>query len=219
MTDLLPSTPLLTTFLLASLVLAVTPGPGVLYIVAASVSRGRANGLASVAGVALGNLVNAIGAAVGLAALFAVSAASFTLVKYAGAAYLIYLGVRALRASSTTPDASGEALPSRRRAFREGLVVAVLNPKTTLFYAAFLPQFMNPVGSPLIQGVLLGVLFVVVAAVTDSIYALVAGSIADRLRDTRRVRNAGRRVTGITYIALGLFAAASDPPRATLPRG
>ena len=78
---------------------------------------------------------------------------------------------------------------------------------------------MNPVGSPLIQGVLLGVLFVVVAAVTDSIYALVAGSIADRLRDTRRVRNAGRRVTGITYIALGLLAAASDPPRATLPRG
>ncbi|MCB1790192.1 MAG: LysE family translocator [Gammaproteobacteria bacterium] len=213
MSELLPSTPLLSAFVLASLVLAVTPGPGVLYIVAASVGHGRANGLASVAGVALGNLGNAIGAAVGLAALFAVSSASFTLVKYAGAAYLIYLGVRMLRQKPADEAAPTRSAPPKRVAFRDGLVVALLNPKTTLFFAAFLPQFMNPAGSTLIQGLLLGGLFVAIAAITDSVYALLAGHIATRLRRSAAARTLGRRTSGVTYIALGVLAATTDVPR------
>ena len=113
MSELMPAAPLLAGFLLASFVLAITPGPGVMYIVARSLAEGRAAGLASVAGVALGNLGNAIGASLGLAALFAVSSIAFTLVKYAGAAYLIYLGVRALRAS-TQAFSVIEPAPRRR---------------------------------------------------------------------------------------------------------
>ena len=142
--NILPSTPLLLAFLLASLILAVTPGPAVVYILTRTLSQGRASGLASVAGVALGNLGNAVGAALGLAALFAVSSVAFTVVKWAGAAYLVYVGVRMLRSAAgslvaTTP------LPAmkRSRVFRDGFVVALLNPKTALFFAAFLPQFLS----------------------------------------------------------------------------
>src|SRR5215218_653643 len=130
MSDLLPSLPLLTAFLAASFVLAVTPGPGVFYIVARSVTQGRLSGLASVAGVAVGNLGNAIGASLGLAALFAVSSIAFTVVKYLGALYLIYLGVQALRkpAAGGAADALDAPLPAAalRRIFIDGFVVALL---------------------------------------------------------------------------------------------
>ena len=114
METLLPSGPLLAGFLFASFVLAVTPGPGVLYIVTRTVAEGRASGLASVAGVAMGNLANAIGASVGIAAIFAVSALAFTIVKYAGAAYLIYLGIKALRAPTAAATSPATRLPGRR---------------------------------------------------------------------------------------------------------
>src|SRR6202795_3646644 len=143
MHDLLPAWPLLSAFLVASLILAVTPGPAVFYIVTRSVAQGRRCGLASVAGVALGNLGNAIGASLGLAALFALSSVAFTVVKYAGALYLLYLGIQVLRggAANGAPP-PGEHAPLRR-VFGDGFVVALLNPKTTLFFAAFLPQFMH----------------------------------------------------------------------------
>ncbi|WP_439588650.1 LysE family translocator [Hydrogenophaga sp.] len=215
MSDLLPPWPLLSAFMLASLVLAVTPGPGVFYILARSLSQGRRHGMASVAGVALGNFGNAVGAALGLAALFAVSSLAFTVVKIAGAAYLVYLGIQAIR----TPEAApGDALPSPqslRRIFRDGFLVALLNPKTALFFAAFLPQFMAPQASVIGQSVALGALFVVIAALSDTAYALAAGWIAPRLGRLGGLRRAGRYLTGGAFIGLGVLAALASRRDAT----
>ena len=209
MNNLLPAWPLLSAFLVASLVLAVTPGPGVLYIVTRSLLQGRRHGLASVAGVALGNLGNAIGAAIGLAALFAVSSVAFTVVKYAGAAYLVYLGIQALRAGKAGAEPEMPQPVSLRRIFRDGFVVALLNPKTAIFFAAFLPQFMSHDSAPALQGIALGALFVAIAAVTDSIYALAASAVAPILAQARGVRALGRYATGGAFIGLGLFTAFS----------
>ncbi len=206
MTDLLPPLPLLSAFLAASLILAVTPGPGVLYIVTRSLVQGRRHGLVSVLGVALGNLGNALAASFGLATLFAVSSLAFTVVKYAGALYLIFLGVQMLRSVPTREQLALPAAISLKKVFRDGLVVALLNPKTTIFYAAFLPQFLSPGTSPMLQGSLLGLLFVSIAAITDSLYALAAGSAA-RLLQGGDVRRAGRKLGGGIFIGLGLFAA------------
>lgn len=200
-----PDWSLLAGFVAASLVLAVTPGPGVFYIVARSLAQGRAAGLASVAGVGLGNLANALAAAFGLAALLAVSALAFELLKYAGAAYLVYLGVRMLTAPGAAADAPGPAPAGLRRVFADGLLVALLNPKTTLFFAAFLPQFMNPALPAMGQGVTLGGLFVAIALVTDSLYALAAGMVAPRLGRGRMA--AGRRLLGLMLVGLGALAA------------
>lgn len=208
MHELFPPWSLLTAFAAASLLLAITPGPGVLYIVTRSLAQGRRAGLASVAGVALGNLGNAVGASVGLAALFAVSAAAFTVVKYAGAAYLIYLGVRALaNARRRTRAPAAPALS--RHLFRDGLVVALLNPKTTIFFAAFLPQFMAVGADPMLQGLALGSLFVAIAAVTDAAYALAAGSIGPVVGRADGARRIGGYLSGLTFIGLGLFTALS----------
>jgi threonine/homoserine/homoserine lactone efflux protein len=207
--NFLPDWPLFSAFLAASFILAVTPGPGVFYIVTRSVLQGRRHGLASVGGVALGNLGNAMGASVGLAALFAVSAVAFTVVKYAGALYLIYLGVQALRAPQPE-DHSPAPVPARiSRIFRDGFLVALLNPKTAIFFAAFLPQFMSARTVPMLQSVALGSLFVAVAAVTDTAYALAAGAVAPLLSRARRVRALGRYLTGGAFIGLGVFTALS----------
>jgi len=205
----LPAWPLLATFGLASLVLAATPGPGVLYIVTRTLAQGRAAGLASVAGVALGNLGNAIGAALGLAALFAVAPLAFTVVKFAGAAYLVWLGAKALRAPSAGTDAGATAAARPPRIFRDAVVVALLNPKTALFFVAFLPQFIAPGHSALAQSVLLGVSFVAIAAVTDTLYVLAASIAAPTLGRLRGAGRVGRWATAATFIGLGLWAAAS----------
>jgi len=207
--ELFPSWPLISAFFVASIVLAVTPGPGVFYIVTRSVMQGRKAGLASVAGVALGNFGNAMGASLGLAAIFAISSLAFAAVKYAGAGYLIYLGVQTLRA----PNADATVLvvkPTRvAKIFRDGFVVALLNPKTAIFFAAFLPQFMNPNGSAMLQSVMLGSLFVTIAAVTDTLYAVMAGTVAPKIANYRGVRAAGRYLTGTAFIGLGVFTALS----------
>ena len=201
--------PMLTAFLLASLVLAVTPGPGVVYIVTRTLAQGRAAGLASVAGVAVGNLGNAIGAAVGLAALLAMSSLAFTLVKFAGAAYLVWLGLKALRAPAPHAGAVASATPQAGRIFREAVVVALLNPKTALFFVAFLPQFMVPGRSALAQSVLLGTAFVAIAAATDTAYVMAASIAAPALGRLRSGARIGRWVTGCTFIGLGVWAAGS----------
>jgi threonine/homoserine/homoserine lactone efflux protein len=207
MFELLPSWPHFSAFLLASLILAITPGPGVLYIVGRSLVQGRGSGLASVAGVALGNFANAVAAACGLAALFAVSAWAYTLLKYAGAGYLVYLGIRMWR---RPPAFDAAALPARQslaRVFRQGMLVALLNPKTTLFYAAFLPQFLTPGQAPLAQSLFLAGLFVAIAAFTDSLYALAAGRVTARF--SRRWGCTGRRLGGGLFVGLGIVAACS----------
>ena len=206
MTELLPPWPLFSAFLVASLVLAITPGPGVLYIVTRSLVQGHRYGLVSVAGVALGNLGNALAASVGLAAVFAVSSLAFSVVKYAGALYLIYLGVQMLRSSTAERPVSVSSHAPMERVFRDGFIIAFLNPKTTVFFAAFLPQFLSADVPPIFQSMALGSLFVAIAAVTDSAYALAAGTVAPVLRGTG-VRRIGRRLGGGVFIGLGVFTA------------
>jgi len=210
MTDMLPSPPMLTAFLAASLVLAVVPGPGVFYIVVRSLTQGRRAGLASVAGLALGNFGNAVGASIGLAAVLAVSSTAFIVVKWAGAVYLVWLGVKAMRRPAGAADPAQAAAPADvRRVFRDGFIVALLNPKTAVFFAAFLPQFMGADSIPVLQGVVLGGLFVAIAAVTDTLYALAAGTGARMLASNASARSAGRYLTGGALIGLGLMTAFS----------
>ncbi len=208
MLDPLPPWPLLSAFLLASIVLAVTPGPAVLYIVARTVSHGRRAGLASVAGVALGNLGNALGASAGLAALFMASSLAFTVVKYAGALYLVFLGLKMLRASRSADIAMPQVPLYTATVIRDGFMVALLNPKTTLFYAAFLPQFMTPGATPMVQSALLGCIFVTIAFATDALYALGAGGVARRLSARAALVRASRLAGGGIFIGLGVLAAA-----------
>ena len=207
MNELLPPWSLLTTFLAASFILAITPGPAVFYIVTRSLAQGRRSGLASVAGVALGNLGNAIAASLGLAAIFVVSSTAFTIVKYAGALYLIYLGIQVLRSPDSESKTSNLRSAKPGRIFRDGLVVALLNPKTAIFFAAFLPQFMGATTKPMLQSVLLGTLFVVIAATTDTIYAVTASSLAPVLRRATGFRQLGRYLTGGAFIGLGMMTA------------
>jgi threonine/homoserine/homoserine lactone efflux protein len=205
MTNLFPPWPLFSAFLLASLILAVTPGPGVLYIVTRSVVQGRRSGLVSVVGIALGNLGNAFAASFGLAAVFAMSSVAFTVIKYAGALYLVYLGVQMLRSPAVETPTTVPAV-SQGLVFRDGFVVALFNPKTTIFFAAFLPQFLSAGASTVLHSMALGVAFVAVALVTDGVYALAAGAVAPMLRggSTRRI---GRMLGGGVFIGLGIFTA------------
>jgi threonine/homoserine/homoserine lactone efflux protein len=191
--------------MLASLALAVVPGPAVLYIVAQSVDQGRLAGLVSALGIGTGGLVHVVAATVGLSSLLASSATAFTIVKYAGAGYLILLGIRRLL---TREEAAEEALqPPRanRQIFRDGVVVNVLNPKTALFFLAFLPQFVDPgASSATLQILLLGLLFVVIAFCSDSMWALAAGTLGSWLRRSRWYLGVKRWVTGTVFVGLGL---------------
>jgi threonine/homoserine/homoserine lactone efflux protein len=207
-TGLLPTWPQFAAFLVASFILAVTPGPGVIYIVTRSLSQGKSSGLASVAGVALGNFCNAVGASVGLATVFAISSMAFTTVKYAGAAYLVYLGIKTIFAGGPAKVAAGPATGvAALQVFRDGFVVALLNPKTALFFAAFLPQFMSAAAPPMAQSVMLGAIFVGIAAMTDTLYAVAAGRVAPLLRRAEGFRAIGRYLTGCAFIGLGLLGA------------
>jgi threonine/homoserine/homoserine lactone efflux protein len=202
---------LLAAFGVASLVLAATPGPGVLYIVTRTLAQGRRAGLASMAGVALGNLGNALGASLGLAALLALSSLAFTVVKFAGAAYLVWLGIQALRATSAVVSPAQFEAPQHGRIMRDGFLVALLNPKTALFFAAFLPQFIDPAGSAVLQSALFGAAFVAIAACTDTAYVLGAGAAANALSALGRARAFGRYATAGVYLGLGVLTALSDP--------
>ena len=210
----LPELGSLGVFVVAAVLLLVTPGPAVLYIVARSIHEGRRAGLVSVLGVHTGTLVHVAGAAAGLSALLAASATAFTVVKYLGAAYLIYLGVRRLL-DATIATAPGEVPRiSLRRAYLDGVVVNVLNPKTALFFLAFLPQFVDAgrgqVGAQILG---LGMLFVALGLVSDGLYALGAGSAAQWLRARPSFLARERWVSGSMYIGLGLVAALSSGQR------
>ena len=210
----LPELGSLGVFVVAAVLLLVTPGPAVLYIVARSIHEGRRAGLVSVLGVHTGTLVHVAGAAAGLSALLAASATAFTVVKYLGAAYLIYLGVRRLL-DVTIATAPGE-MPriSLRRAYLDGVVVNVLNPKTALFFLAFLPQFVDAGrGQAGAQILGLGLLFVALGLVSDGLYALGAGSAAQWLRARPAFLARERWVSGSMYIGLGVVAALSSGQR------
>ncbi|HWN21979.1 MAG TPA: LysE family translocator [Gaiellaceae bacterium] len=204
----MPSSGTLALFSLAALALIVVPGPAVLYIVAQSIDGGRVAGLLSALGVAVGGLVHATAAAIGLSAVLLSSATAFTVVKLAGAAYLIGLGLYTLFVRKE--DAGNEVRRERRlrRSFVQGVVVNVLNPKTALFFIAFLPQFVDrDAGSVAAQLLVLGLVFVALAVVSDSLWALAAGSAASRLRSSPRFLAARRYVSGSVFVGLGAVTA------------
>jgi threonine/homoserine/homoserine lactone efflux protein len=200
-----PSFSAVEVFAAASIALLLVPGPAVLYVVAQSAEHGRSAGLASVAGIHVGTIVHIVAATVGLSALIVASATAFTAVKLAGACYLIYVGVRKLL-EREVPLRVREG--TQRRLFAQGVVVNVLNPKTALFFLAFLPQFVDADrGSVALQAATLGTVFVVLAVVSDSIYAVAAAALAHRIRGSERARQVKRFVSGGIFVALGVTAA------------
>jgi threonine/homoserine/homoserine lactone efflux protein len=200
-------------FIPAALALILTPGPAVLYIITRSVNQGRKAGLVSVIGLELGNFCHVIAAAFGLSALLLSSSLAFDLVKYLGAAYLIYLGIQKLRSKDDLEEQKIKN-DSLRRIFLQGIVVAILNPKTALFFFAFLPQFVDA-SSPQValQILFLGVLLITMATITDTLYALTAGMAGRWLRGNRQYLRAQRYVSGTVYIGLGLTAALASGPK------
>jgi threonine/homoserine/homoserine lactone efflux protein len=192
----------------ASFALAVVPGPAVLYIVTRSIAQGRAAGLVSVCGIHAGTLVHVAAAAFGLSALLMRSVLAFNVVKYAGAAYLVFLGVRKLRERDDPGFSTGVRAEPLGRVFAQGIWVNVLNPKTALFFFAFLPQFVEiGHGTAGLQMLVLGLTFIVVAFVSDSTYAVVSATLAARLRSSARFARRQRLFSGGVYVALGLSAA------------
>ncbi|HEY3311905.1 MAG TPA: LysE family translocator [Anaerolineales bacterium] len=197
-------------FVFASIILLLTPGPAVLYIIARSIDQGRAAGLVSVLSIEVGNFFHAVAASLGLSALLLSSPTAFNVVKYLGAAYLVYLGLRQLFSKGTGNAADESPNPPRslRRIFTQGVTVAVLNPKTALFFLAFLPQFVDRTKGPVsLQFLALGILFVLMAVFSDGMYALLASSAGQWLKSHQRVWLVERYVAGIIYIGLGVTAA------------
>jgi threonine/homoserine/homoserine lactone efflux protein len=200
--------PNLPVFLLAVLILLLTPGPAVLYIIARSMDQGRLAGFVSVLSIETGNSFHVLAATLGLSAILLSSALAFTVVKYLGAAYLIYLGIRRLLTRGQDHEIASIQRQSLQRIYSQGVLVATLNPKTALFFLAFLPQFVDPsIGSVTLQLLMLGGLFVLMAIVTDSMYALLASTAGGWLKKNRSFLSAERYIVGSVYIGLGLMAA------------
>jgi len=201
-----PDATSLALFAAAAFALAVVPGPAVLYIVAQSVDQGRLAGLVSALGIATGSLVHVVAATIGLSSLLASSATAFTIVKFAGAAYLIVLGIRRLATREVLEEDDVARVPRpRRRLYRDGVVVNVLNPKTALFFLAFLPQFVDPEhGVATLQILLLGLMFSTIALCSDATWALAAGTLGAWLKRSRWYLGVKRWVTGTIFVGLGL---------------
>jgi threonine/homoserine/homoserine lactone efflux protein len=195
-------------FMSAALALLLIPGPAVLYITARSASQGRVAGLVSVLAIETANFMQAVAAALGLSAILLSSALAFDVVKYLGAAYLIYLGIRKLLARDNGAEDEVVKQESLSRIYWQGFAVNILNPKTALFFFAFLPQFIDPSkGNVMGQNLLLGAIFVGMALITDSIYALLASSLAGRLTRNKRFQKGQRYFAGLVYIGLGITTA------------
>jgi threonine/homoserine/homoserine lactone efflux protein len=197
-------------FVSGAALLLVIPGPAVTYVVSRSIGHGRAAGLFSVLGIVVGTLLHVTAATLGLSALLASSILAFQFVKYLGAAYLIYLGIRTLRRDDSQLLQAASSERRLLRIFAQGVLVNLLNPKTALFFLAFLPQFVDPsLGHPSLQIFQLGVLFALMGWISDSVWAVLAGTVAERLRSSVRLRRAQRNVSGGALIALGLASAFS----------
>jgi threonine/homoserine/homoserine lactone efflux protein len=212
----MPSPEVFAAFAVASLALLIVPGPSVLYIVTRSMDQGRAAGLVSVLGIHTGSIVHVAAAALGVSAILASSAFSFGVVKYAGAAYLVWLGIRAIRDRGQERPGATTTEHSLARIYGQGVVVNVLNPKTALFFLAFLPQFVDVSrGSIPLQVVILGVTFILLGFVSDGTYALVSARVSRALRARRRSGAARRWLPGLTLIALGIVSAITGRRPAT----
>ncbi len=207
----MPDAATLALFAAASLALTLVPGPAVLYVVARGVEGGRSAGLASALGVGIGGLVHASCAAVGLSALLASSATAFSVVKWLGAAYLVWLGLQRLLAREEEDEPAAVEPARLSRVLLQGALIDVLNPKVALFFLAFLPQFVDPAqGAAWSQILVLGGVFVAVGLCTDGLYALLGGTAGGWLRGrSAGFRKGQRYVSGGVYLALGAATAAS----------
>lgn len=195
-------------FMGATLVFLLTPGPAVFYIVARSIDQGRTAGFVSTLGLNTGSLAHVAAAAFGVSAVLMSSVTAFNLVKYLGAAYLIYLGVRKLLVREEEQTLHTRRPQKLSQIFLQGVLVSILNPKTALFFFAFLPQFVDPArGSVTAQILLLGGIFVAMAFMSDSLYAILAGTLGQWLKRNVRYLRWQRYFAGSAYIALGLGAA------------
>ncbi|MGA0382046.1 MAG: LysE family translocator [Arenicellales bacterium] len=216
MAELAPSGSSLGLFLTAALILALTPGPGVFYIVASALAGGTRAGLLSVLGIALGTLVHIVFAVVGLTALIASMPQAFAILKYTGAVYLIFLGVRVIWGISAPDGSSGRPVPTRSLAIvRRAIIINVLNPKVGIFFLAFLPQFVDPArGSVAAQFIALGLTLVILASFTDTLYAMFSSKVSRWLSENVRNQKWPGRVAGSTYMALGVASALLQAPLA-----
>jgi threonine/homoserine/homoserine lactone efflux protein len=212
----MPSLSALELFAIAAFALIIIPGPAVLYIVSQSVGHGRRSGLAAVAGVEIGAFVHVAGASLGVSAIIASSATAFSALKLAGGAYLVVLGIKRLR--ERDPGDRAESVPAQMRplkaTFRQGMIVSALNPKTALFFLAFLPQFVDPDrGHAALQAAILGVVFVGIATLSDATWAVGSGSFATLLRRSTRARRVERTASGGILIGLGVLATLAHPAK------
>jgi threonine/homoserine/homoserine lactone efflux protein len=209
-----PSLSTYAVFLATAMALLAIPGPAVLYVVTRSIEMGRAGGVASVAGITTGTIVYVGLATAGLSSLVLASKTAFDGVKYVGAAYLIVLGARRLltRADGVVEE---EAVPrTRRRAYTQGVVVNLTNPKTIVFIFAFIPQFVDPNARHVwLQVLVLGLSFALLGFLSDNVYALAAGAVADKLRGSRKIARFERWFGGSILIGLGIAAAVWTPSR------
>lgn len=206
----MPSVHSLFEFALASIVLLVIPGPAVIYILNRSVVDGRRVGLAAVCGLEIGNFMHVIAATAGLSAVLATSATAFSLIKWLGAGYLIYVGIHTFIRKPSGIGAS-IAPTSLRRSFGQGVIVNMLNPKVALFFLSFLPQFIDTSrGSPALQSLVFGSVFVLLGFLSDGAYALVASGLRDTLLRGRTLPFVQRYVSGIVFIALGVVAGSTS---------
>jgi threonine/homoserine/homoserine lactone efflux protein len=197
----------------AALLLAVTPGPGLLYVTARSLAGGRAEGIASSLGTALGGSVHVLAGAVGVSALVMASAEAFTALKLAGAAYLVFIGIQTMRGARASVDLDAAPAFGARRAFRDGALIEALNPKTAAFFLAFIPQFLDPAaGHVAWQFVLLGSVSVVLNTAADLVAACAAGAARARLAAAPRMIARLRFGSGALICGLGVALAAARRP-------
>jgi threonine/homoserine/homoserine lactone efflux protein len=197
-------------FMGAATLLAISPGPGMLYVLARSLAGGRREGVLSAAGTFAGGLVHVVAAATGLSIVLATSATAFAIVKYAGAGYLIYLGIRMIASARSDADVKLAGQQVRRSPLWQGVVTEVLNPKTAIFFLAFIPQFVNRVGGSFRQFLLLGAISVTLNTCADLLVILLASPIGTRLRASAALRRRQRSATGLTLVGLGAYLALSD---------
>lgn len=196
-------------FLAASLLLAITPGPGLLYVLARSVANGRQDGLRSAAGTFFGGMFHVFAASIGLSALLAASAVAFSVVKYAGAGYLIFLGFRMILYREKEPV--GLRRTDTSNALLQGVWTEVLNPKTALFFLSFIPQFVNvSKGHLFLQFFALGTVSVSLNTAADLVVVFLAAQIAGKLASSAKLRSRQRTASGLGMIGLGVYVAARD---------
>lgn len=214
----MPDLTQLTLFLAAALLLAVTPGPGIFYVAARTLAGGRAEGVASSFGTGLGGMVHVLAGSLGVSAIVLTSAELFATLKLVGAVYLVWIGLRTIRSARRDASAAlygGAAAPpvGPRRAFREGVLVEALNPKTAAFFLAFVPQFVDPTqGAVAAQFVVLGFLSVTLNTLADIAVAFGASRIRDGARARPTLIRRMREASGAAMIALGIGLALAKRP-------